>query len=163
MFVTLIIFVMLSNAHWKQSLPQSLLLRGCHWHQHRLLPICQRSNKSIGCYNLFFVAGSDESFMVVIFWLAGMADFDLSAYLGQWYEYSNMFEIYQDVFAGIPITYPSKTSTEKKHICDTAISLHTIIVNLLVSSFTVGAKCVRATYVEEGGTVGVKNEYVSPL
>jgi len=56
----------------------------------------------------------------------GMADFDLSAYLGQWYEYSNMFEIYQDVFA-------------------------------------VGAKCVRATYVEEGGTVGVKNEYVSPL
>merc|ERR1712037_528324 len=55
----------------------------------------------------------------------GMADFDLSAYLGQWYEYSNMFEIYQDVFAG--------------------------------------AKCVRATYVEEGGTVGVKNEYVSPL
>merc|ERR1712037_810944 len=56
----------------------------------------------------------------------GMADFDLSAYLGQWYEYSNMFEIYQDVFA-------------------------------------VGAKCVRATYVEEGDTVGVKNEYVSPL
>merc|ERR1712037_236117 len=56
----------------------------------------------------------------------GMSDFDVSAYLGQWYEYSNMFEIYQDVFA-------------------------------------VGAKCVRATYVEEGGTVGVKNEYVSPL
>merc|ERR1712037_749351 len=51
----------------------------------------------------------------------GMTDFDLSAYLGQWYEYSNMFEIYQDVFA------------------------------------------VGATYVEEGDTVGVKNEYVSPL
>ena len=46
-----------------------------------------------------------------------MTDFDLSAYLGQWYEYSNMFEIYQDVFAGSPIT----------------------------------------------DTVGVKNEYVSPL
>jgi len=56
----------------------------------------------------------------------GMADFDLSAYMGQWYEYSNMFEIYQDVFA-------------------------------------VGAKCVRATYTEEGNTVGVKNEYFSPL
>merc|ERR1711951_109107 len=56
----------------------------------------------------------------------GMTDFDSSAYLGQWYEYSNMFEIYQDVFA-------------------------------------VGAKCVRATYTEEGDTVGVKNEYVSPL
>merc|ERR1712088_1285144 len=56
----------------------------------------------------------------------GMSDFDVSAYLGQWYEYSNMFEIYQDVFA-------------------------------------VGAKCVRATYTEEGDTVGVKNEYVSPL
>merc|ERR1712037_496732 len=56
----------------------------------------------------------------------GMSDFDVSAYLGQWYEYSNMFEIYQDVFA-------------------------------------VGAKCVRATYTEEGNTVGVKNEYVSPL
>ena len=122
-----------------------------------------RGLKSIVCHNLFFVAGSAESFMVVIFWLAGMADFDLSAYLGQWYEYSNMFEIYQDVFAGTPITYPSKTSTEKKHICYTASSLHTIIVNLLVSSFTVGAKCVRATYVEEGGIVGVKNEYVSPL
>merc|ERR1712192_80388 len=56
----------------------------------------------------------------------GMTDFDSSAYLGQWYEYSNMFEIYQDVFA-------------------------------------VGAKCVRATYTEEGDVVGVKNEYVSPL
>merc|ERR1712212_283132 len=56
----------------------------------------------------------------------GMSDFDVSAYLGQWYEYSNMFEIYQDVFA-------------------------------------VGAKCVRATYTEEGNTVGVMNEYVSPL
>merc|ERR1712126_377458 len=56
----------------------------------------------------------------------GLADFDLSAYMGQWYEYSNMFEIYQDVFA-------------------------------------VGAKCVRATYTEEGDTVGVKNEYFSPL
>merc|ERR1711911_62603 len=56
----------------------------------------------------------------------GMTNFDYSAYLGQWYEYSNMFEIYQDVFA-------------------------------------VGAKCVRATYTEEGNTVGVKNEYVSPL
>merc|ERR1712037_604731 len=54
----------------------------------------------------------------------GMSDFDVSAYLGQWYEYSNMFEIYQDVFA-------------------------------------VGAKCVRATYTEEGNTVGVKNEYVN--
>merc|ERR1712088_823882 len=29
----------------------------------------------------------------------GMTDFDSSAYLGQWYEYSNLFEIYQDVFA----------------------------------------------------------------
>ena len=76
-----------------------------------------RGLKLIGCHNLFFVAGSDESFMVVTFWLAGMTDFDLSAYLGQWYEYSNMFEIYQDVFAGSPIT----------------------------------------------DTVGVKNEYVSPL
>ena len=38
--------------------------------------------------------------MVGIFSLAGMTDFDSSAYLGQWYEYSNMFEIYQDVFAG---------------------------------------------------------------
>merc|ERR1712219_2674 len=56
----------------------------------------------------------------------GMTDFDSSAYLGQWYEYSNMFEIYQDVFA-------------------------------------VGAECVRATYTAEGDTVGVKNEYVSPL
>merc|ERR1711872_244263 len=56
----------------------------------------------------------------------GMTDFDSAAYLGQWYEYSNMFEIYQDVFA-------------------------------------VGAKCVRATYTDQGETVGVKNEYVSPL
>ena len=39
--------------------------------------------------------------MVVIVLLAGMSDFDLSAYMGQWYEYSNMFEIYQDVFAGL--------------------------------------------------------------
>merc|ERR1711928_235397 len=58
--------------------------------------------------------------------VTGMTNFDSSAYLGQWYEYSNMFEIYQDVFA-------------------------------------VGAKCVRATYTKEGDTVGVKNEYVSPL
>merc|ERR1712203_1197807 len=31
--------------------------------------------------------------------VTGMSDFDVSAYLGQWYEYSNLFEIYQDVFA----------------------------------------------------------------
>merc|ERR1712013_762366 len=29
--------------------------------------------------------------------------------------------------------------------------------------FAVGAKCVRATYTDQGETVGVKNEYVSPL
>ena len=49
--------------------------------------------------------------MVAIVLLSGMADFDLSAYMGQWYEYSNMFEIYQDVFAGNNLhIFPSKTS-----------------------------------------------------
>ena len=37
--------------------------------------------------------------------LPGLENFDKAAFLGQWYEYSNMFEIYQDVFAGtLPVT-----------------------------------------------------------
>ena len=39
-------------------------------------------------------------YMVEIFRLVGMTDFDSSAYLGQWYGYSKLFEIYRNVFAG---------------------------------------------------------------
>ena len=66
-----------------------------------------------------------------------------------------MFEIYQDVFAGSqavsvitsPLTY----------------TFFHIKPYLVIFSFQVGAKCVRATYTDQGETVGVKNEYVSPL
>ena len=107
--------------------------------------------------------------MLDIFSPAGMTNFDSSAYLGQWYEYSNMFEIYQDIFAGsseqTPIIYHQNSFTfysEKNLLPGDKAGLHKIIVNLHIS-FSVGAKCVRATYTEEGDIVGVKNEYVSPL
>jgi len=58
--------------------------------------------------------------------VSGMSSFDQAAYLGQWYEYSNVFEWYQDILA-------------------------------------VGSKCVRATYTDQGDTIGVLNEYVSVL
>lgn len=58
--------------------------------------------------------------------VSGISSFDTMAYLGQWYEYSNMFEWYQDILA-------------------------------------VGSKCVRATYTDQGDTIGVLNEYVSVI
>ena len=53
-----------------------------------------------GHYHQFLCVSECLQYMVEIFRLVGMTDFDPSAYLGQWYEYSNLFEIYQDVFAG---------------------------------------------------------------
>merc|ERR1712181_36978 len=38
-----------------------------------------------------------------------------------------------------------------------------VLMGIYQDVYAVGAKCVRATYTEEGDVVGVKNEYVSPL
>lgn len=54
--------------------------------------------------------------------LRGVANFDKSRYLGVWYEYTNVFEIFQ-----------------------------------------LKQKCTRATYTDEGATVGVTNDAISTL
>jgi len=55
----------------------------------------------------------------------GLSGFSKASYLGQWYEYSNVFEVYEDLpFVG---------------------------------------RCVRATYTDTGDTIGVNNEFVSPV
>merc|ERR1712038_1468287 len=54
--------------------------------------------------------------------LRGVSNFDRSRYLGVWYEYTNVFEIFQ-----------------------------------------LASKCTRATYTDEGATVGVTNDAISTL
>jgi hypothetical protein len=73
----------------------------------------------------------------------GVAGFDKAAYLGQWYEYSNVFELYED----LPCKWISLKSGCMGYNCACAV----------------GGKCVRATYTDEGEEVGVQNEYVSVM
>ena len=71
-----------------------------------------------------------------------MTNFDKTSYLGEWYEYANVFEFYQD----LPCKFDKTT-----------------ISQIFETILLVGGKCVRATYTNEGDEVGVFNEFVSPV
>ena len=91
-----------------------------------------------------------------------MTNFDKDAYLGQWYEYSNVFEFYED----LPCKYVSQSYLFFAHWNMTQPNLS--IMDYLHRhrykfSFAVGGKCVRATYTDEGDEVGVFNEFVSEV
>lgn len=54
--------------------------------------------------------------------ISGISNFDKSQYSGTWYEYANVFEIYD-----------------------------------------LGAECIRATYTDDGETIGVFNEALNVM
>ena len=106
-----------------------------------------------------------------------MTNFNKAAYLGQWYEYSNVFEFYEDlpckdnVYNFQPhFIYNMTSFIAKAFLCQLSnmlpIDKDGLTNNADIWSkhcFQVGGKCVRATYTDEGDQVGVLNEFVSEV